>query len=194
MPGRQLFLAKNNLLQVRKEILSKMPDSLFLPSNDELLIDWMTDGQRYTRGIRLSALDQNIGVHPESHRRWLTDEALHYIRHIIFSFSIPVTKFTSLMNCFAVLLLRKVLKLDEFLDTAQLVPRILRLDAIDRFRWAKDFNAYITSPHEHGFHRLFYSVSDDSKHFKRNRHALLISRHAGLLNSCQYDPARFGED
>ena len=79
------------------------------------------------------------------------------------------------MQCFSVLLLGKVVELSKFLDRRSLNPRLLRLSLFDWYHTSNSFNDYITKPTENGFFRYWYSVSDDSKHFRLDRHAVMIT-------------------
>ena len=55
----------------------------------------------------------------------------------------------------------------------------MRLSLMDWHRSVTRFESFICSGTEHGFKRLFFSISDDSKHLKVDRHALMISFQEG---------------
>ena len=38
---------------MRKERVRRLKEELFKPSDDQLLVDWINDGERYTNGERL---------------------------------------------------------------------------------------------------------------------------------------------
>jgi hypothetical protein len=97
------------------------------------------------------------------------------MRHILFTHKVPITRFPSLMNCFAVLLLGRSLNLEEFLSFATLSARIYRLQLFDWHFLLNDFKVKITTPDEHGFPCFWYFITDDSKHHKEDRHAALMS-------------------
>ena len=167
---RWAYRACDNVQKERKQRLQK---AVFQPAEKQLLVDWLDDGARYSDGARLAR--QNTTIHSESLRSWFTDECFACIRHIIFAFNIPTSRFGSLANCFSVLLLGRPLDLDEFPDRRTLNRRLLRLSTFDEHRLATSFEKYITTKTEHGFTRYFYSITDDSKHFKVDRHAVMYS-------------------
>ena len=168
-----LGMASRRVKCARKELLGRIPGGLFLPNDNDLLINWIIDGERYSNGARLHA---NIyEIHPSNERLWLTDKAASYIRHIIFCFKVPITRFPSLMNCFSVLLLGRSLLLEEFPSVATLTARIFRLHLFDWQFFMNDFQSKITTLNQCGFPRYWYSITDDSKHHKEDRHAALMS-------------------
>ena len=99
----------NNVHTVRTEMIA---DQIFKPREGQLLSDWLRDGRRYTDGASLES--DNFELHPGTRRRWMTDQAFSFIRHIIFTFKIPTRRFGSLMQCFSVLLLGKTIQIDNF--------------------------------------------------------------------------------
>ena len=114
-------------------------------------------------------------MHPGTRRRWMTDQDFSFIRHIIFTFKIPTRRFSSLMQCFSVLLLGKTIQLDNFTDRGSLNLRLLRLSIFEWHRTASRFSDYISRQTNHGFIRYWYSITDNSKHLKVDRHAVIMS-------------------
>jgi hypothetical protein len=139
------------------------------------LFEWMVDGKRYTGGERLPAM--NYEMHPKSNKMWLTDKAAHFMRHIVHCFKLALSRFPSLMNCFAVLMLGRSLTPLEFSSVSTLRSRFVQLYEIERYRFGVDFETFITVPDEYGFYRVWYMVTDDSKHFDKSRHGCLLSTH-----------------
>ena len=158
---------------IETERAIRMEQQHFKPSTDKLLVDWLKDAERHSAGEQLPR--QLLEIHPDNRQRWFKDSALSTIRHIIFSYNIPTTRFGSLLCSFAVLLLGRTLKMDEFMDKRSLNRRLMRLSVFDWHRSTNCFENYISALTEHGFKRYWYSVTDDSKHFKLDRHALMIS-------------------
>jgi hypothetical protein len=121
-------LVSRAMVNVQKARTSLMTASVallggsFLPDKNELLVKWLSDGARYSAGERLPAV--NYLKHPDNNQRFLTDEAVHCIRHIVFCFKIPITKFPGLWNSFSVLFLRRPLSSDEFSSDAILPFRL----------------------------------------------------------------------
>ena len=161
------------LLNVKSERLRRLQEQIFRPGKEELLIDWMNDGKRYTKGDRLEA--NNYEMHPQNNQRWMTDQAYSVIRHIIFTFKIPTRRFGSLMACFSVLLLGRPTPKEAFPDRRGLNRRLLRLSIFDWHRMMVNFETFIVTPTLHGFLRYWYSITDDSKHFKLDRHAVMMT-------------------
>lgn len=117
----------------------------------------------------------NYKINSNNEQEWLTDEAVAYIRHIIFCFNILTQRFSALLQCFAVLLLRKTIELKRFPDKRSLNQRFLQLAKFNRHRAESKLKDYITAQTEHRFYRYWYSVTDDSKHFKLDCHAVLMT-------------------
>jgi hypothetical protein len=95
----------------------------------------------------------NYEIHPDNNRLWLTDKAAHYIRHMLFCFKLPISRFPALWNCFAVLLLGHQLAQDEFSSAETIRLRCVQRHMIDSHCFAVNFNF--------GFDVLWYTVSDD---------------------------------
>jgi hypothetical protein len=116
----QVARAMTNVKSTRKALLSAMGDVLgtnfFHPDGNDLVVQWTSDGSRYLSGERLPVI--NHRKHPANNQRFLTDEAVHCIRHIVFCFKIPITKFPGLWNSFSVLFLRRPLSSDELSSNA----------------------------------------------------------------------------
>jgi hypothetical protein len=167
--------AKRNVSTARKELIDGLPAGLFSPQEGDMLHAWITDGKRYTDGERLPAV--NYEKHPVSNQMCLTDKAAHYIRSMVYCHKIPIRSFPSLWNAFALLMIGRPLKLQEFSSSATLRYRFQRLYMIDRYRFRTEFEKYITARSEKGFYRLWYMVTDDSKHHDRDRHVCLMSAH-----------------
>jgi hypothetical protein len=168
-----LGVASKEVKRARKELLDRVPCGLFQPDDKDLLVAWIGDGTRHSKGSRLPA---NVyEKHPSNDQLWLTDKAASYMRHMLFIHKVPITRFPSLMNCFAVLLLGRSLKLEQFPSFATLSARIYRLQLFDWQFFLNEFKSKITIPNECGFARSFFTVTDDSKHLKEDRHAALMS-------------------
>jgi hypothetical protein len=141
----------------------------------------------HTNVERLPAV--NYQKHAANGHLSLTDEAVHCIRHIVFCFKIPITKFPALWNSFSVLFLQCPLRNDEFSLITILSYRFYRLMIIDQHFFKCQFQAEITSSTTRcGFPLSWYSLSDNSKHHDRKQHVLLITATKGhkdaFLNPC----------
>ena len=165
-----------NVKEARKHFFEKyFAHGLFQPKKDQYLLDWIDDGERYsTKGDRLPAI--NVEAHPSNNHLSFTDHSMAMIRHIIFVHKIPITRFPSLMNAFAVFFLGRALHLTEFPSISTLSTRLLRLDTIDWYYFVDKFKNYIQeTTNNYGFQCFWYLMVDDSKLFKVNRHAVHMS-------------------
>jgi hypothetical protein len=171
--ARQRSNVTANMAQIRKEICKQLPGGLFSMSDDQLLVHWICDGRRYSKGVRLSA--DNYYIHPDNNKPCLTDEGAHCLRHMLFCYNLSIIRLPALWNCFAVLLLGRGMKDEEFSSLQTIRNRIQRLHHIDEIRFSHEFEQLISKATPNGFKLLFYTVSDDSKHKKRSRHAVLMS-------------------
>jgi hypothetical protein len=107
---------------VREELIGGSAGGLFSPKTSDRLHAWIADGKRYTTGERLPAV--NYVVNPDSNQLWLTDKAAHFMRDIVYTTKLPPSRFPSLMNSFAVLLLGRPLTTEEFSSTSTLRNRL----------------------------------------------------------------------
>ena len=73
------------------------------------------------------------------------------------------------------LLLGETIQLDKFLDRHSLNRRLFRLGIFDWHRTASRFSDNISQQTDHGFTQYWYSITDDFKHLKVDRHAVMMS-------------------
>ena len=100
---------------VRKEMLDAMPCGVFQPKSTEYLYQWLSHGREWTTGARpATRKHKNFELHPSNGRRALTDTAAHCIRHILYCYKVPLTRFSGLWNAFCVLIMGRSLALEEF--------------------------------------------------------------------------------
>jgi hypothetical protein len=186
----QVARAMTSVKSTRKALMSAFGDrldtKLFQPDINDLLVQWTSDGSRYSNGERLPVI--NHRKHPANNQSFLTDEAVHCIRHIVFRFKVPITKFPGLWKSFSVLFLRRPLSYDEFSSNAILPFRFYLLKIIDQHFFQCQFQAEIASNTAYGFPLSWYSLNEDSKHHGRKWHVLLITATKGdndeFLNPC----------
>eukprot|EP00978_Attheya_sp_CCMP212_P020214 scaffold57562_cov32-Attheya_sp.AAC.2 len=81
LSGRFISCAWNNVMAVIGDRLSWLQsENLFMLKDGDLLIAWMSDGQRYSRGERFFIqLHSNFVKHSANGRLWLSDKAVHVI-------------------------------------------------------------------------------------------------------------------
>lgn len=165
---------RDNLVGVKKSIGDAIPHGLFQPKDDQLLLDYIDDGQRYSAGERLRA---KLFIPVQNSSRMLTDTAAQCIRSILFNYNVPLSRFPGLMNCFAVLLLGIALGQTDLPSIATIRTRTYRLQEIDRKRFGKKHSEKFAQPDEYGYYRLWYTSADDAQHARKfdKRHVLLMS-------------------
>ena len=145
---RQRSNVTANMAQIRKEIRKQLPGGLFAMSEDQLLVHWICDGRRYSKGVRLSA--DNYYIHPDNNKPCLTDEGAHCLRHIIFCYNLSIIRLPALWNCFAVLLLGRGMKDEEFSSLDTIRNWIQRLHRIDEIRFSHEFDLCISKATPNG--------------------------------------------
>jgi len=69
----------------------------------QLILDWLHDAGRYSKGARLAL--QMMVICKENGQPMLSDEAAACIRQILFSHKVKLSNFPAVLNSFAVLLL-----------------------------------------------------------------------------------------
>ena len=157
--------------QAQSELIAAFDGKFFVPKEDEkdeLLWNWLDQGCVYTSGRRVEA--SNHSIHPGNSQPALTHEAAWILRHIMFSYGLHVDIVVQLWACYYSLIMRRPLPKEYFTCSTAIWSNIMAICPIDDVVKTDAFQRYITTPTLHGFTRYFFSSSDDSEHFKRNRH------------------------
>ena len=176
MSQRDLSNVMKNINSARDDLFEHL-GGYFEPTNDELLYEWLRDGSGYTNGRRLQS---NIFAMNESSRqKELTYDSSWKLRHIFFSFNLPAHTISSLWACFYAIIMDRPITKEFFACTSTIWNHVHRLHYIDKANHATTFNNAIKRPSKYGFQRHFHISSDDSKHFKKNRHILIMTTFAG---------------
>jgi len=172
---------------VRDEFLS-CQCSLFSPKGqpEQMLWEWIKDGERYSNGERLPAV--LMRKHPANKQPWLPDANSHILRHIQSSNNLSMCRMGPLINQFAVFFLGRVLEDDEFVSSSSLLYRLERLRRIDQHYFNTMFRVWITTKDQYGFIRIWYMVTDDSKHHKTSRHVVIMTAHVGEATDVDAKP------
>ena len=95
---------------------------------------------------------------------------------MLFRSHLPVRKALMLWAEYHVLILRQPVNPEWFISEKTLWNHIYRISYIDNALLTSKFADSICKRTKNGFLRYFYSSSDDSKHYSRNRHVCLISQ------------------
>ena len=104
------------------------------------------------------------------------------MRHIVFIFSVSLTKFPAMMNSFAILLCGRALKSDEFVSKRTVKNHITRINLIDDHLIAQEYEKIFNVEQKYGFKCMWYSATDDTKHGKAGaRYVALQCGDMGLL-------------
>ena len=114
----------------KKELMDKIPLGLFKIGADEYLLSWLVSGTRWNEGERLPRKMSRLSQ--ENSQPMLSEESAHIIRHILFEYKIPLSKFGGLLNMFAILLLGRELDDKEFSSASTIRTWMDRLAVIDR--------------------------------------------------------------
>ena len=161
-----------HIKQARNEWVIAM-HGVYTPKPEEHLWEWLQEGRSYTEGKRVEA--NNFTLSNSNRKPELSLEAAFILWHIMFSFSLDVSKVFGLWASFYALLMRREIPMDYFRSQKAIWMNVIALQPIDDHMSTNRFREYITAPTPLGFRRYFYSSSDDSEHFKANRHVLIVS-------------------
>ena len=111
-------------------MMGEIPYGLFQIGDEEYLLTWLVFGTRWNKGDRLPP--KMMKTFTENSQPMLTEESAHIIRHILFEYKIPLSKFGGLVNMFAVLLLGHELKDGKFSSTSTIRTWMNRLASINK--------------------------------------------------------------
>lgn len=166
--GRKL----KNFDKLRGAINASLPIALFQVSTDQLLLEWIRDGKRYSNGEKLPR--QTHSISKDNGQVQLTDESSYMLYKIYVSYDISLSKFNGLLNSFAVYFLGRPLTFDQFSSLPTLRNWFKRLAIIDRYKQSLDDIDTFGFKSPHGFPVLYFIITDDTKHGKHDtRHAVL---------------------
>jgi hypothetical protein len=172
LPRHRLRRKLQNFVKLRREINSAMPSGLFNIPHKRLLLEWISDGKRYTDGERMPRKTHCISKH--NGQKQLTDESAYILYKIFTGYDISMSKFNGLLNSFAAYFLGVRLEMPEFSSIPTLRNWFKRIVIIDRYRQSCDDLGTFGFTSKHGFPVLFYIITDDTKHGKHDtRHAIL---------------------
>ena len=94
----------------------------------------------------------------------LSEESAHIIRHILFEYKIPLSKFGGLLNMFAILLLGRELDDKEFSSASTIRTWMDRLAVIDRHYQREVDKKVFSKKSKYGFDILWGITADDTQH------------------------------
>ena len=173
MESREFSWLVENFYQYRRKYVEMQ---VFKPLPDRLLINWIQEANNRTTDSGNSDVIPNpIMEVGDNGKPWLKIEAAAMLLHILIHFRPSAKKFPALINCFAGLFLGRILRKDEFPSRKTIMDCVIFLHKLDWKQFCIDFQPKIEKLTPNGFCRLWYSVSDDSKHNKCDRHVVLMS-------------------
>ena len=147
--------------KLQEELMDKLPLGLFKIGDDEYLLSWLVSGTRWNEGQRLPRKMTRISQ--QNSQPMLSEESAHIIRHILFEYKIPLSKFGGLLNMFAVLLLGRELDESEYSSASTIRTWMDRLAVIDKHYQRKiDRDAFLKKS-KYGFDVLWGATADDTQ-------------------------------
>lgn len=164
--------AVTNIKLVRDDLMESL-GGFFVPEADELLHEWLGDGKGYSNGRRVEA---DITSMNSNNLRHTTSPRVQWIlRHIFYHFNLPVHTIPPLWASFYTLIMDRVISTGKFIAQSSIWNNTMYLKEFDDVLQTQSFKTAINTKTSHGFQRYFYTSSDDSKHWKQNRHVLIAS-------------------
>mmetsp|Transcript_5656 Transcript_5656/g.15886 ORF Transcript_5656/g.15886 Transcript_5656/m.15886 type:complete len:972 (+) Transcript_5656:584-3499(+) len=154
-----------------------MMGPVYQPKDNELLHEWLRDGRSYSKGQRIEA--SNFEMNDGNRQLEISLEACFILRHIMFSFNLPIEVVIALWACYYVLIMRRPLPKEYFRSQSAVWVNIFRASLISDKLATIRFQEFVSKKSKYGFTRRFYVSTDDSDHFGCNRHVLLASDNAG---------------
>lgn len=174
MTGKNLADASKNVNNARDELLEHFGyGEYFQPEQDEFLYKWLSDGLGYSGGRRLQAdiWEMNDGNRQDQ----LRTDVVWKLCHIFFTFNEPIHIIAAKWAVFYALIMGRAITKAFFASSQAIWNNVAQLAYIDKAEHREKFGDAITRLSKYGFCRYFYLSLDDSKHFKRNRHVLIMT-------------------
>jgi hypothetical protein len=169
---RSLHNASVNVSEARR-CLVRCLNGCFVPKDSDLLQQWYNDSKQYSSRDSFNAT--NTQLDPQRGVQTLSMEAIYILRHIMHSHKITVSNVLSLWASFYTSIMQKPLAVERFISQMSLWNNVQRLHYIDQALATINFVPFISTRTSNGFQGCFYSLSNDSEHYSRNRHVLIIS-------------------
>jgi len=163
----------------------------FRPADDQLLHAWLDDGTRYTKGEYTKGEclpDPLMAIHPQNCQPFLPDTKAHILWHIQCSNNLPMVRVVPLINQFAIFFLGRPLDEDKLVSSSSLLYCLKQLRVINQHHFKVMFKQWITTHDEYGFIKLWYIVTDDSKHHKTEHHVVIMTAHVGEADDVKAKP------
>jgi hypothetical protein len=176
MSKRDLANAAKNIKDARDDLLEHMGE-YFQPMEDDFLHTWLRWGLAISAGRRPQASVWELN--DSNRQECLSLRSAWILRHIMFSFNLPINTVVCLWVCFYALIMGKPISEKEFAVGSTIWNNVERVRHIDNATLSERFGKAITQLSKYGFRRYFHISSDDSKHFKRNRHVLIMTTFEG---------------
>lgn len=163
LSGRNIANARRNIDTSRQELVDCLAGR-FTPTDDEMLYEFVRDSKGYSGGLRLET--EPCVLNPGNRKAQLSRRSAWILRHIYFSFNLPIYTIGSLWACFYALIMNRVIPKSKFVAATTIWNNTMALRDIDKSIESAKFWRAVRKKTKHGFQRYFYSSSDDSKHFE----------------------------
>ena len=167
-----LTLSRKNIGAARDDLMEEL-GGFFVPKQDDPLFEWLRDAKGYSIGQRVEA--ENFTLNTGNRQMQLSIRAAYMLRHIFFSYNLPCDVVPALWSCFYALIMHRPISEVKFASATAVWNNTMLLRDIDNEVATKKFSKAIRKKTKHGFQQYFYLSANDSKHFKRNRHVLVLS-------------------
>ena len=177
MSKRDIFNGNININIAQDDLFDHL-DGCYIPSNYELLYQWLEDGKVYPGGRHLQANIFELNL--DSRQKQLPLEVVWKLLHILFAFDQPVHTISLLWFFFYALIMGKPIIKEFFASSKCIWNNVARLHYIDKAVHSNKFGGAIKDRTKYGFQRYFLLSSDDLKHFKRNFHILIMTDSEGF--------------
>ncbi len=177
-----------NIRFAREELVTALScGGMSVPRGNELLYEWQGYTKRIADGMNVETNVKQLD--PNSRVETLNLESWYSLRHIMYSHKQPLANIMTLWACFYVLIMGQPLGLANFVSQTALYDNIYRLHLIDQAIESEEFAPWIKQRTENGFMRLYFSSSDDSEFYDRNRHVVILSTNARSTSPLDVDPS-----
>lgn len=185
---RNITNTRSNIMQARNKLSDHLISAnLASPRKDQLLRGWQQDCRLYNSGMNMETnnfQDNNS----RNGQQGLTLETGWILRHIMYSFGIPLLQMPSLWAAFYYLILRKPIPERAIASQTSIWNHVYRVHLIDSQLASDEFRGFIRHPSEFGFTRNFGISTDGSKHGGNNRNVVLMTSNRSS-NPAVVDPS-----
>ena len=148
--------------ELQRELMDKLSHGLFQIGEEEYLLSWFCSEVKWNEGERLRRTMTRVSQ--GNSKSMMSEESANIIRHILFEYKIPLSKFGGLPNMFSVLLFGHKLKDEDFSSASTIRTWMDRLAVIDKhYQSEMDKKVYLEKS-KYGFDKMWGITADDTQH------------------------------